>query len=284
MILVTGATGQIGRLVVKNLLKMDVSVRAFVRNEEAFHDFEDSLLEVAVGTFEDTKSIEKAVEGVEQLFLVGRDHPDQVMQHENVIEVAERCGVKHIVKLSAFGATQESSIDLMRWHAETEERLKNSKMNWTFIRPHLYMHNLLRFGDRVAESGIFSAPMGSDKFALVDVRDIAEVSAKVLKDGDHVSNIYTLTGPTAVTYEEIAEQLSEILGQPVKYNAVPPKEFYEELLEKGTPSWRAKDLAYITEAYPDDRKSLITNDINTLLNRPARNITAFLRDYQADFR
>ncbi|WP_174613810.1 SDR family oxidoreductase [Virgibacillus ihumii] len=283
MILVTGATGKIGRLVVQHLLNKGVPVRVFVRNERAFDDVENPSLELAIGTFEDTKSIEKAVEGVDRIFLVARDNPEQVSQHDNVIKVAEQCGVNHIVKLSAFGASRNSPIALMRWHAETEKQLRNSKLNWTFLRPHLYMQNLLRFGTQVATGSTFSAPMGSHNFALVDIRDIAEVAAKVLVDSDHVSKVYTLTGPSAITFKEIAEHLSDIFNQSINYNQLSPEEFYQMLLSNETPSWRAYDLAYIAEAYPGDRKSLITNDTNILLNRPARSIRTFLSDYQTTF-
>ncbi|QKY71185.1 SDR family oxidoreductase [Lentibacillus sp. CBA3610] len=283
MILVTGATGQIGSKVVQNLLKMGVPVRAFVRDEKTFDDFEDSSLEVVTGTFEDTQSIERAVEGVDQLFLAARDNPNQVAQHENVIKVAERCGVKHAVKLSAFGSSKNSPIALMRWHAETEGQLRNSKLSWTFLRPFLFMQNLLRSGKSVATRDTFSAPMGSDKFALVDIRDIAEVAAKVLKDGNHSSKVYTLTGPSAVSYYEAAEYLSSILKRSIKYKPVSQEEFYQKLLSEGTPSWRAHDLAYIVQAYPDDKKNLVTNDINLLLNRSARSIQTFLSDYQTNY-
>lgn len=283
MILVTGATGQIGRKVIEYLLNEEVPVRAFVRNEKVFDDYKHSSLEVAVGTFEDMDSLEKAIEGVERLFLVARDNPEQVKQHANVIKAAERGGVKHIVKLSAFGASKNSPIALMRWHAETEEKLKNSNMAWTFLRPQLYMQNSLRFGDSVANNGSFSAPMGLDKFALIDVRDIAEVAAKVLKDGDHESKIYTLSGPSAVSYTEIAEFLSDILNHSVNYNQISQKEFYQSLLEKETPSWRAYDLAHITDAYTGDKKSLVTDDIDILLNRSPRDIQTFLSDYQKAF-
>src|SRR5690625_2529777 len=139
MILVTGATGQIGRLVIEELLNRDVPVRAFVRREDGLSDLKNESLEVAIGTFEDRKSIEEAVKGVTRLFLIARDNPEQVSQHENVIRVAEQAGVKHIVKLSAFGASKDSPVALMRWHYETEDRLKNSELKWTFIRLHLYM-------------------------------------------------------------------------------------------------------------------------------------------------
>jgi uncharacterized protein YbjT (DUF2867 family) len=282
--LVTGASGQIGKMVVENMLKRGVPVRAFVRNEHALNDISHSKLEKAVGTFEDMESLKRAMEDVDRLFLVARDNPGQVAQHENVIKAAEQTGVKHIVKLSAYGASEESPIALMRWHAETEKQLKNSRVNWTFLRPHLYMHNLLRFGKSVAEDAEFSAPMGTDKFGLIDVRDIAEVAGKVLREDGHEAKIYTLTGPSVVSYMEVAEYLSAILGKSVKYNAITQETFYQRHLSKGTPKWRAYDLAHIADAYPGKRKSRITDDFYDIFRRRARNIETFLRDYQDYFK
>src|SRR5699024_9823347 len=164
MILVTGATGQIGKRVTQHLIELGAPVRTFVRNENRLGSLKGSDLEVAVGTFEDMSSIEKAVKGVDRLLLIGRDNPEQTEQHNNVIKAAEKHGVKHIVKLSAFGASKESPIELMRAHAETESQIKESKLTWTFLRPHLYMQNLLRFGDSVAQDNYFSAPMGTDAY------------------------------------------------------------------------------------------------------------------------
>jgi uncharacterized protein YbjT (DUF2867 family) len=284
MILVTGATGQIGKMVVENILKRGLPVRAFMRNNGALSDINHSKLEKAVGTFEDTDSLEKAMDGVDRLFLVARDNPDQVAQHENVIRAAERTGVKHIVKLSAYGASKKSPIALMRWHAETEEQLQNSRVEWTFLRPHLYMHNLLRFGESVAEEAQFSAPMGKDKFGLIDVQDIAEVASKVVREEGHAEKIYTLTGPSVLSYMEIAEYFSAILGKSVKYNAITQEEFYQQHLSKGTPKWRAYDLAHIADAYPGKRKERVTNDVYEILGRPARSIDTFLSDYQEHFK
>ncbi len=284
MILVTGATGQIGKMVVENLLKRGLPVRAFVRNEQALHDVDYSKLEKAVGTFEDIDSLENAMAGVDRLFLVARDNPDQVKQHENVIGAAERTGVKHIVKLSAYGAAEDSPIALMRWHAETERQLQKSSMEWTFLRPHLYMHNLLRFGPAVAEQSAFFAPMGKDRFGFIDVRDIADAAGKVLRTHGHEAKVYTLTGPSVVSYMEIAQYLSAILGKTVKYNAITQETFYQQQLSKGTPEWRAYDLAHIADAYPGKRKERITNDIYNILGRPARSMDTFLRDYQENFK
>lgn len=283
MILVTGATGQVGKMVVENLLKRGLPVRAFVRDDRALEDIKHSKLEIAVGMFEDTASLERAMDGVARLFLVARGNPDQVAQHENVISAAERAGVKHIVKLSAYGASQDAPIAFMRWHAETEAQLQKAQLEWTFLRPHLYMQNLLRLGASVAKESEFSAPMGRDSFGFIDVRDIAEAAAKVLRTDGHEEKVYTLTGPSVVSYMEIAEYLSATLGKTVKYNGVTQGEFYQQLLSKGTPEWRAYDLAHIADAYPGKRKERITNDVYDVLGRPARSMDTFLNDYRDYF-
>lgn len=192
-------------------------------------------------------------------------------------------GVRRIVKLSAFGADVSSPVALMRDHAETEDEIKASGLAWTFIRPHLYMQNLLRFGEKVAEHDTFSAPMAHDAYSLVDTRDIAEVAARILTTDGHESQVYTLTSPYASTYDEIAQDLSEILGRKVTYQAQAPEDFESDLLKQATPDWRAYDLAYISKAYPNGSKQLVTSDIEKLLGREARNIKEFLTDHQSVF-
>lgn len=284
MILVTGATGQIGSIVLDHLLGENVQVRAFVRDESKLENKNHPKLKTAVGTFEDRESLKRAMTGVDKLFLVARDNPDQVEQHRNVIEVAEEAGVEHIVKLSAFTASKDSPVSLMRWHAETEEILRNSSLDWTFIRPHLYMQNILRSGKSVAEEDFLSAPMSDDAFALIDIRDIAEVAAHVLNSEGHASKVYTLTGPDTTTYTEVAEILSELLDKTVDYKYVSQKSFYNHLIEGGRPSWRAYDLAHIADAYSEGRNITVTNDINKLIGRNARSIREFLTDHLSKFK
>ena len=284
MILVTGATGQIGSKITEGLIQSKADVRVFVRDENRLGDLKNENIQVAEGTFEDMESLEKALEGVDRLMLIGQDNPDQVQQHLNVIQAAKRQGVKHIVKLSAFGADKNSPVALMRDHAEIEDAIKDSGMEWTFIRPHLYMQNLLRFGDSVAENNTFLAPMAHDAYPLVDIRDVAEVAATILTTENHNSKIYTLTSPHAENYDEIAETLSSLLGKTITYQAQSPEDFESGLLESGTPEWRAYDLAYISKAYKGSDKHLITSDIEDLLGRPARSVKDFLSDHLSTFK
>jgi uncharacterized protein YbjT (DUF2867 family) len=277
MILVTGASGQIGSLVVQNLIKRGVRVRALVRSGQSAKFENHSCLEVCIGSFENSGSMESALQGVECLFLIGRDNPNQALQHENIIKIAERNDVAHVVKLSAYGASLKSPISLMHLHAKTEGQLQQSRMSWTFLRPHLFMQNLLRFGQDIAANNSFTAPMGPEKYSLVDVRDVAEAAACVLADQkNHASKIYTLTGSEAVSYYGIAKHLTELLGHSIQYNSVTSSAFHRRLLDSGASEWRANDLANIKQAYPNGSTSTITDDISKLIGRPPIRITEFL--------
>ena len=167
MILITAATGQIGRAIIDHLGD-GPAVRALVREPT-----EIGGVETAVGDFDHPDSLRSALNGVDTLFLAGRDNPDQVEQHARVLDLAWDAGVRRVVKLSAIGARADSPVALMRWHHAIEERLRASQFEWTFLRPHLFMQNLLRLAGDVAEKGAIAAPMGARAFPLVDTRDVS---------------------------------------------------------------------------------------------------------------
>lgn len=283
MILVTGATGNIGRQVLRYLLFNDIKVRALVRAADAFNAGRSSLLEVAVGSFEDVASLDAAMVGISTVLLLGRDSPDQVALHNNVIQAAQRVGVKRIVKLSAFAASQQAPIGMMRRHAETEALLEKSGFELTYLRPHLYMQNLLESGAQVASEARLVAPMGTAAYALVDTRDVAEACARVLVEEGHGGRVYTLTGPGAVSYKTVAEQLTELLGHDISYHAAEPASYSQQLQRAGVPVWRADDLAHLADAYVAASKSHVTGDVEGLLERPPRNLFTFLHDHLSHF-
>lgn len=126
--------------------------------------------------------------------------------------------------------------------------------------------------------------MGQSGYSLVDIRDIAETAAYILKDGGHDAKTYILTGPNAVTFNDIADHLSNILGEAIHYHPVSQEMFYDSLINQGHPSWRSYDLSHISNAYKDDNKYIITTDIEDILNRPPRSIDTFLNDFKQLFK
>jgi uncharacterized protein YbjT (DUF2867 family) len=279
-ILITGATGQVGGALVRSLAGRP-GVRALVRDERAAAAL--GGVEVVIGSFDDERALTTAMDGVEFLFLAGRDDPQQVALHGDVLDVARAAGVRHVVKLSALGARPDSPVALMRWHHDVEERLRESEFAWTLLRPHLYMQNLLRFAGAVAEHGRIAAPMGARRYPLVDARDVGAAAAAVLRDPDrHAGRAYALTGPAALSYDEVAARLSAVVGHPVGYDAQPPEAFYAGLVAAGVPEWRADDLAAIARAY-DDSDNVASGDAAALLGRPPTAIDAFFAEHRSTY-
>jgi uncharacterized protein YbjT (DUF2867 family) len=280
MILVTGATGQVGREVIRHL-GGSADVRALVRDRETAGDL--GAAEIATGSFEDVASLVQAMDAVETLFLAGRDNPEQVAQHTRVLAAAKSAGVRHVVKLSALGASPASPVALMRWHHTVEEQLRGSSFRWTFLRPHLYMQNLLRFAGEVAGRGRLAAPMGARPYPFVDVRDVGTAAAAVVRAPTvHAGRAYALTGPRAVAYAELAERMGDVIGRRVGYDMVAPERFRADLVAAGVPPWRAADLAAIAAAYAD-ADNAPSPDLESLIGRPATTIEQFLADHRDVF-
>jgi uncharacterized protein YbjT (DUF2867 family) len=278
VIVVTAATGQVGREVVR-LLAGAGPVRAMVRDPAAAAQPEE--VEVAVATFEDAAAMAAAMAGAETVFLAGRDSPAYAAGQARAVDAAARAGVRHVVKLSALGAAAGSPVELMRDHHAAEGRLRSSGLAWTFLRPHLYMQNLLRFAGPVAGEGRLAAPMGDGAYPFVDTRDVAAAAAAVLREpAAHAGRAYALTGPRPVGYAEIARRMGAIVGRGVRYEALAPERFRADLEAAGVPAWRAADLAAIASAYTDadDRPA---DGVARLAGRPPTPIERFLDDHRA---
>jgi uncharacterized protein YbjT (DUF2867 family) len=240
-------------------------------------------VEVVQGSFEDDASLARALDGVATMLLAGRDSPDAVEQHRRVLAQARRAGVRHIVKLSAIGASAQSPVALMREHHEVDEDVLRGPAAWTLLKPHLYLQNLLRAVDAVRRDGLLSAPMGESRFPLVDTRDVGAAAAAVLRDpAAHAGKTYNLTGPAACSYDDVAAAMASVAGRAVSYEAVPPQTYEARLLAAGLPAWRAYDLAYIASAYaPSD--NAVSPDLAMLLDHAPRSLAAFMEDHRALF-
>lgn len=281
MILITAATGQVGSAALHSLAENRVEVRALVRDPTKFAA--PNGVEAVQGDFDDESSLAKALEGVGTLLLAGRDSPDSVSQHRRVLSEATRAGVRNVVKLSAIGASAKSPIALMREHHEVDELVRGGPFSSTFLKPHLFMQNLLRAAEAVRQEGKLSAPMGKDRFPLVDTRDVGAAAAIVLVDpAAHSGKEYALTGPAAVSYHDVATQLAVVAGHAVNYEAVAPGEFEKRLREAGMPDWRAFDLANIASAYSVPEND-VSPDLELLLGRQPTTLTQFLKDHEGAY-
>jgi uncharacterized protein YbjT (DUF2867 family) len=276
MILVTAVTGQVGSAALNVLVAAGAEVRALVRDPSAFAAPEG--VDVVQGDFDDDASMAKALKGVAVMLLAGRDGPDSVSQHRRVLAQVREAGVRHVVKLSAIGASPVSPIALMREHHEVDEEVRKGPAGWTLLKAHLYMQNLLRAANAVRREGRLAAPMGPNRFPLVDTRDVGAAAAVVLRDpAAHAGKEYALTGPVAVSYEEVAKALTAMTRHAVTYEAVAPSEFEDRFRTAQMPEWRAYDLAHIALAYGAS-DNIVSADLAMLLGRQPRSLSEFLED------
>jgi uncharacterized protein YbjT (DUF2867 family) len=263
------------------LVAAGAEVRALVRDPSAFAAPEG--VDVVQGDFDDDTSIAKALKGVTVMLLAGRDSPDSVSQHRRVLAQVCQAGARHVVKLSAIGASPESPIALMREHHEVDQEVRKGPVGWILLKPHLYMQNLLRAADAVRREGRLAAPMGHGRFPLVDTRDVGAAAAVLLRDpAAHAGKEYALTGSVAVSYEEVAKAMTAITEHPVAYEAVAPPEFEDRLRAAGMPEWRAYDRAHIASAYGATENS-VSPDLAMLLGRQPRSLTEFLEYHRHAF-
>lgn len=284
MILVTGATGTIGSEVVKHLAAAGQKVRALVRNPDKASGLKGPNVELVKGDLADTKTLDAAFKGAEKLFLLTNGDPKQVELQHNAIEAAKRAGVKHVVKISAMGADANSQVSLAKWHAQTEKELKESGLKWTILQPHFFMQNMMMNAESIKKDGVFYACAKDGKMAMVDTRDIAAVSAKVLTTPGHEGKTYLVTGPEGINMSEAAAKLSAAIGKPVKYVDVPADQFKKSLLGFGMPEWFASDLTSMYAWFSMGQAGTPDPIVKQLTGSPGRTFDNFARDFAAAFK
>ena len=282
-ILVTGATGQVGGALVEEFLRRGVQPRAAVRSEERADGFAARGVEAVVADLESPATLPEALDGIDRAFLMSRDDPNQAEMEGAFVEAAARAGVGRIVKLSASGAASDSPVELMSRHAEIERTLRGSGMEYTILRPQLYMQNFLRFGPSVAAEGRFAAPMGDRRFALVDVRNVALVAAAVLTEDEHAGATYVLSGPEALTYGDAARKIGGAIGKEVVYEPADPESFLDDLVGRGLPRWRAEELASIASAYDGGTGEVVTDVVGRVGGSEPRSFAGFAEEHADHF-
>ena len=232
MILVTGATGTVGREVVGLLVAGGHKTRVLVR-DPAKARF-DKKVEVAVGDLDKPDTLARAAEGAERVFALASG-PQLAAQQGSLAQAAKRAGAKHIVKLSVLGVDSGLKNAIVEWHTDAEKRLRESGLAWTFVQPGSFMSNSFAWIDMVKTQGKVYAPYGDGKFPPIHPRDIAAVCVKALTTPGHEGKAYPLTGPEALGMAEQVRILSEAIGKPLQYVPVPDEAARDGMLKTGMP-------------------------------------------------
>ena len=283
-ILITGATGNVASSVVRRLGAQRADVRALVRDPDRAHHIAGDGVEMAVGDFARPESVRAALDGVDAVFLACGNVPDQAEHECAVIDEAARSGVRRIVKLSARGAAIGAPAAYWHWHGLVERHLEESGVPAVVLQPGFLMTNLLAAADQVRHQGMLFAPAAAARIAMVEPADVAAVAAVALTTDGHDGRSYVLTGPEAITYDQVARDLSAATGRQVGYVDIPPEAAVPALVEAGLPPFAAQQIVTVFDALRRGEQSTTTDDVRSLTGRAARPFAAFARDHAAAFR
>ncbi|MET9995246.1 NAD(P)H-binding protein [Streptomyces mutabilis] len=280
MILVTGATGTVGRELVRRL-PGDLAVRVMARDPSRLEAVAPGT-DVVAGDYTDPASLDRALRGVRRAFLltsrVGGD------DDACFLRAARAAGVRHVVKVSAAAVADERADDLItRWQRTTERLLMDSGMRWTVLRPRSFMSNALSWATSIASEGVVRALHGTSVNACVDPRDVAAAAVCALTEDGHEGRIHTLTGPRPISAVEQAAELGRVLGRPVRLEELSPDRARARLLERH-PVEVVDALLASAERQRAGAKAGVEDTVLRLTGRPARSFRTWAEDHCEAFR
>ena len=279
-ILVTGATGRVGRQVVDQLVKRGADVRALVRDPSKAN-FPASV-NVAQGDMLDLDSLRRAFVGVRTLFLLNAVAGDEFTQALIALNVARESGVERVVYLSVMHAERFVNVPHFAVKSGAERMIEQMGFSATILRPAYFMDNEHMAKDVIVNHGVYPMPIGSKGIAMVDTRDIAEVAAIELIRRDTAPGklpieTINLVGPDTLTGPELASIWSQTLGRPVVYGGDDPTGF-ENNAASFLPKWMAYEMRLMAERYVSDGMVPQAGDVERLtriLGRPLRSYRDF---------
>ena len=282
-ILITGATGKTGLLLVEQLADRNIPFRALAHSVLKEPILKKWTSDVVAGDYGDKAAMEQAFEGIERVYLVSPPSQNQLTVQTALVDVAKRRGVKHIVKLSALGTSSESPVGLLRAHAEIEEYIRKSGVAWTFLHPHYFMENLLMNAESVIRDGTIYSPLRDATISAISIHDIAAVAAEVLTGTGHEGRTYTLTGPESLGYGDIASILGRVIGKSVLYVPVTFETARSGMIQAGMPEWFADDLIRLMKTWAEGKGSRVTHDVEMLIERKPISLREFFECHRDVF-
>jgi uncharacterized protein YbjT (DUF2867 family) len=279
LILVTTA-GKVGSETVRQLRERDVPVRVLVRDPAKAAALADAGAELAKGDLDVPASIDDAMAGVSAVVLVSPAVPAQEL---NVVTSAALAGTGHVVKATSK-ASADSPIARRRGQAEIEAGLAASGIPYTLLRSNAYMQNVLALAPVIAKTSSFGSAAGQGRSGLVDARDVAAVAAEIAASpAAHAGQTYWLTGPGLVSNYDVAAVLSELLGRTITYRELTFEQNAAAMISAGVPEQIARMNAQAFSLAADGDAEWVTEDVPSLLGRPARSFRQFAIDYAAAF-
>jgi uncharacterized protein YbjT (DUF2867 family) len=276
-ILVTGATGNVGRAVVRHLLAAGAPVRALVRDPaRALHPTE---AEIVAGDLNEPATLTAAFAGVDRMFFFTPPAGGAA-----VVEAARACGVRHVVLLSS-AATQKAdprTNPIAARHDAVEKALQNAGLTWTFLRPDSFASNALAWAPGIRAANLVRAAYADSQRNPIHEDDIAAVATVALLESGHENAAYLLTGPASITQAEQARVIGVAIGRDVHFEELTRDEAFAEMTRTTPPAIAERLLDYAAKSVHTPPS--VTRVVEEITRRPARTFAQWALDHAEAFR
>ena len=283
MILITGASGSVGKTVLQEAIRQQSKVRAMYRSKEEAAKA-PSGCEPVLADYSDKQSLRKALDGVTSVYVVCSPIPQLVELESNMLAACKEAGVKHVVLNSAMGAGDYGK-SFPSWHRKVEDKLKETGMSYTILRPNGFLQNIVTYNaSSIRAQGAFYAAMGDAKVSYLDVGDIAVVAVQALKGGAHAGKTYELNGPEALSNQELAKRISVVTGRTVNYVDIPESAQREAMLGLGMPEWQVTALLELQQYYKQGGGAKTDGLLQALIERAPVTLDQYLAANAREFR
>lgn len=276
LILVVGASGTVGSEIVKNLKDRGYNVRTTTSKKTGLKPNQVYLnLQSGEGLKEAFVNVDRA------FFLSPAGYADQYAILSPLIQESKRQGLKKVVLMTAMGVNFDDSNPLRR----SEIELEKSGLQYNIIRPNWFMQNFNTFWlHNIQTEGKILLPAGDAKTSFIDARDISETASALLTNDIYSNQAFDLTGPEALTHDQVAMILSEQLGRKISYQDTDPQVFKSGLLQAGLPNDYADLLLFILEKLKAGYAAAVTDSVQKILGRPSKNFLTYAKDFQNSYK
>ena len=285
MIVVLGATGNTGRALVKALSDKGAAFKCVVRDVDRAKGVLGDGVELVQGDLSQPATLEPAFSGGDKLFLLSGHSPALKTEQVAAVSAAKAAGIGFILKVSGAegGIRPDSPAEIPRMHYEIEQEVINSGVPHAILRPGFFLQNLLMMAPVIAEQGKLITPVPGDvQISMIDVRDTADVAARVLTEGGHEGQIYALNGD-AVTYTDIAAELGKQLGKEVPFVQVPKDAALGVMRERNMPDWLVEHMSRMIDAQSGGGMLGSGDTLRQMLGGDPRTLSGFIADHLKAF-
>jgi NAD(P)H dehydrogenase (quinone) len=280
-LLVTGASGHLGQRVLELLLEADAgTVVAATRTPDNLPDFAARGVIVRRADFDDPASLKAAFAGVDRLLVISTDAvgvPGQrIQQHRNAVQAAEEAGVKHVVYTSVVNPEPGTPVKIAGDHYGTEQALNASRMGWTVLRGNIYAEVLLGSLPQAVQTGQLFAAAGDGRTAFITREDFARAAAAALAAPFDGRRTLEITGPEALSRDDVARIVTDLTGKPVTYIPVPMEAVIQGMIAAGLPQQMAEAYASFDDAVAQGIFDTVSNSVEELTGRKPTSVAEFL--------